>query len=348
MIRLLVLALTLGFGTIGPFEAVFADVVTVSVTVVDDALVPVEDVVLRIQTTQHDAHAITNASGQASLQIECPPEMESLDIQVVGAGVIASISENEKLRLIRRGLDLAKRVAFHPYTPLMLNPPQSDYAITITGLPARQVWGRLVDSQGTPVMAMVATKWANGAALSNSDGTFELRGIPENQDLTLFVRKSGFVSISPHLIPWSEISPEGQIGDVVDTVPAESDASPVIRLKNIVPWRDSHREPLAWGVTLIAADSGIVYSNISQPPLDELDRGVLLDNVLLIKSGTYYVAPGFFCASREQIALFEALQSGQDLSGTSLMRFTITAGSSETIEVDLFATDAAIHEVLLD
>lgn len=98
------------------------------------------------------------------------------------------------------------------------------------------------------------------------------------------------------------------------------------------------------GVTLVSTD-GLTILSDTLGPEDPTHREGTEHMRTVVPAGTFYVLPGLFGATPEQVVVISRLRAGQDLSNRGLPMLTIAAGEEKTIEVNNVDMLNAIHAI---
>jgi len=98
------------------------------------------------------------------------------------------------------------------------------------------------------------------------------------------------------------------------------------------------------GCTLVSPDGSLILYNYFRA--DDPSKGPEPSHATLaIPAGTFYVLPGYFNATPEQVAIITRLRAGQDLSENKLPMFTVASGEEKSIEINYADLYSAIHAI---
>lgn len=185
--------------------------------------------------------------------------------------------------------------------------------------------------------------------LDSTSGTISRFGVPINTasfGFLEFFEADKPTRVITFAIPAS--SSDINIGTL--TIPALSSNS-TVRIRQL--WTQSNdARPLIYrgvgmrlgGVTLVSIDGVTIFSNTLRPE-DSTNPDGVESSIMNVPSGVYYVLPGSFMATHEQIVVISRLRSNQDLSDRGLPMFTIAAGEEKSIDVNNVDMLNAIHAI---
>lgn len=207
----------------------------------------------------------------------------------------------------------------------------TDYIVVLTGEPAIEVSGIVVDEHKRPIKdVMIVARYANyGTFRTNRVGEFHVPLVAKETDNELFIKTYPRVTIVP-------ISKEQSRRDVrldpieIPTKSPGPTGQALLRVHdNVTP---------GGGATLISTDGTLIFSYISirggglaVQPTDE-------PGPVILPVGKYYVAPGTFLGWNYQLSLLDAIRNGVDLSATDVSH--VTVNEDGVAEIDFSAADA--------
>jgi len=162
--------------------------ITVEATVVTFDGLPLEDVVLALNTGQERLAVKTDEGGLAQWEIELPVEQEDLLIELRGGGDDA-FPRAEQLPLSLRLKSLSLQYHIDKFTRVPISQALDVYNVEITAQSPVRISGRLVDSSGVPVRASLMTTpgFVYPALSSSDDGSFTIKGVRRLGAAWLFV-----------------------------------------------------------------------------------------------------------------------------------------------------------------
>lgn len=317
--------------------------ITVEVTVQTSTGLPLEDVPLMLLGPADRPVAKTEGDGRATLTGEVPLSDSSVSVRVHGGGDDRLGSTEQQLALALRMKALEEQYWIEQYTRIMLDELQQMYLVTVTAHPAVRVSGVVADQSGGPLAELVITSDMSEALdVTDGQGTFSLAGVRRGWPNCLFVLCHGW-SVVPLRLTAEQTQADVDLGQIV-LPDYERTAFFRARLSNSIEWREIQESGLIAGVTLVAADGSIMFTEVAYRSPANPDELRLRTDPLALPPGEYYIAPGSFATGRVQVALLRAREQGMDLTGTGIPKVTLVEGQTVDVDVDLLATYLAIRE----
>ncbi len=317
--------------------------ITVNATVQTSTGQPLENVPVMFLEPSDRPVAKTNAQGLATLQGDITQSASEITVDVFGGGDDRLGSFSEQLTLTRSMKTLFEQYWFDSYTSVSLVAGQTECSVTITAWPTVQVSGTIVNQENEP-MPELLLKADFSAALggTNAVGVFTLAGVRQGTETQLFILRHGF-SVIPIRVPASQTQSNTNLGQI--TLPTFATTAQFrATLTNLGPWGQTQESRLVGGLTLVAADGSILFTELAAPFGGPQTSRRLRTDPLSLPPGDYYIAPGFFAAGRVQVALVRACEQGMDLTATGIPKVTLVEGQTVDATVDLLAAYNAIRE----
>ncbi len=300
---------------------------------------PIEGLVIAVRggtSAENIRFARTDESGDASITLSL---IESDDVFAVmhgveTAGLMPGVTD--RASVVNRNKQVLASYWFERSFEGAVVAGQSEYVVNLVGYPVIRMLGRLIDRAGEGIEGTVWLKDNGSRVESTRNGLFQVAAPRAKQPVELFARIGKRVIAK--LVP--ELPGDADIGEI-----REPDDVCDMKLR-IVPtatekW-SKRPEPHVSGVTLVSSDGERIFSFVRLGTTEEvLDRSSA-DQVPRVPAGTYFVAPGWFMATKAQLRLIDAVRARVDVAALGIPQVVAGPGEPDVVKVDAEKTEAAI------
>lgn len=327
--------------------------VAVTVSVSTSQGQPVPDAPVVIRGYGDIGLAMTDQDGRAVFGIDAIESDAHTAVCVLG--VFTGRSDLVSPELIahseQRHSALVTQFAVPDSASTVMSPNVDGYALTLVLADPVTVTGRLVDSAGQPVLALIGVPGFIAQVVAGPDqeqGSFVLPGVPKGRSTDLVILPNSPFVHYRHLSAAQTLD-DVAIGDIV--LPTQSDAGRInINVTNRGLLTDRDGILLDRHAALISAD-GEYALNYYVTENDQAGyEEAFPTQPLKVPPGTYYAAPAFW-AHDTHIALRNSLLAGRHaaLEAAGVPKIVVPDdGTTVTLNVDARAARDAILQVGAD
>lgn len=326
---------------------------SVDVTVLDPSGAPLAGCPVEIGSTMGPQFALTGPDGRALLAMSRDTD-ESFVALRISPGLSLWDNEAQKATAIARFKTLRREYAWPDIQLQAVGDPEATVSATLQAQPAVRLQGKVVIAGNSGGMIAVRDYLAY-TAYKKSDGTFDLRGVPQATPVELWI--SGNTTQAHFLF----LDATQTVADAVldDYVVSEAPTPAFVegQLTNVgaisVAAQDVYNKlPLAVGITFVSSDGSIVQS------FDMTEGGAvfLIDEIgnnkfqqLPMSVGTYYAVPGEL-TSTTSLALLDSVRAGRqgELDAAGVPKIVFVEGQTTSVSFDAAQAVNAVIQVGAD
>ncbi len=295
----------------------------------DPSGVPLSGVALQIVSKEAVHHVTTDVGGVASIELALDPRSTRPIVRLSPHGNASTIEGRRQASEAYR--ELTSSFAFRrQYQPIFA---ENGSTIEIRAEPAIEISGHILDSDGRPLgrsrAGVVLCPGYLAMGKSDVNGRFRIVGVPQSDSTRLafmFPSSANLVALRP--LSASEAAEGGDIG-IVKAPAVDANCLAAIILEDVPS--DEAGEAHGSGVTAVRREDGAAFSilargNVTVASYDSSAPARLPE-------GVYFLAPGLFIGTDEQMALIDAVRAGQELKGVATIGLTAGQVVETTVDV---------------